>query len=163
DISFVEIKLQGTGEGNLRYKKRDDNDEMTIDFKLLPATMRRLAEQFDEIHFLDGGGESYQADKQLPHLGTITLGMRAEGREKNTSFNYSNNRTVMKLVDLFRAIENQQRRQVELRLARQFSPLDLPRQLKIIEDEMKRGRIAEPEQMLPLLSEISMDDSLPLI
>jgi hypothetical protein len=51
----------------------------------------------------------------------------------------------------------------ELKFARQYSHLDLPKQLKNLEGELKRDKIAEPEQVLPILSEIALDDSLPLI
>jgi hypothetical protein len=89
--------------------------------------------------------------------------MRIGERHREASFNYSENRQIMKLVELFRAIDNQQRRVMEIKLARQFTPLDLPRQLKNLEEELRRERIAEPTQLLPLLSEISLDDGLPLI
>jgi hypothetical protein len=162
DISFVEIKLHENGEGNLLYKKRDEDSEIPVKLKLLPGTIYRLGELFNELRFLDTT-ESYQAEKQLPHLGTVTLGMKADQRSRETSFNYTSNRAALRLVELFRAIENQERRLIELTLARQYSPLDLPKQLKNLEDDLKRNRIAEPSQMLPLLTEIALDDSLPLI
>jgi hypothetical protein len=162
DISFVEIRLMENGEGEMHYKKRDEDSDIPIKLKLLPGTMQHLAQLYDELRFLEST-ESYQADKQLPHLGTITIALRANGRERETSFNYTTHRACLRLVDLYRAIENQERRLVEIRLARQYSPLDLPRQLKNLEGELQRNRIAEPTQMLPLLSEIALDDSLPLI
>jgi hypothetical protein len=162
DISFLEIRLQGSGEGEMRYKKRDQDEEISVKLKLQPSTMQRLGELFNSIRLLDGS-DSYQADKQLPHLGTVTLGMKVGGQGREASFNYTNNKMALKLVELFRAIENQERKLMELTLARRYSPLDLPRQLKNLESELKRDRIAEPSQFLPLLSEIALDDSLPLI
>ncbi|MEW6733576.1 MAG: hypothetical protein AB1489_19765 [Acidobacteriota bacterium] len=162
DITFSEIKVMANGEGQLRYKKRDEDEEILIKMKLLPATVGRLGELFETLRFLDSN-ESYQTDKQFPHLGTITLGLRAQGRAREVHFNYTENRTASQLVELFRAIENQQRRYEDMTLARRHTPLDLPRQLKNLEAELKKDRLAEPSQFLPLLKEITLDDSLPLI
>jgi hypothetical protein len=162
DISFVEIKLHNSGDGEMRYKKRDEDEEIKLELKLKPATIQRLADHYNELKFLESS-ETYQTDKPLPNMGTITLGLKADGREREASFNYSTNRAAMRLVELYRAIENQQRRLVDMRLARQFTPLDLPRQLKLLEADIKKDKIAEPEAMLPLLTEITLDDSLPLI
>src|SRR6185436_15628198 len=133
-----------------------------VNLKMLPGTMQRLAQLYDELRFLDST-ESYQADRDLPHLGTVTIALRANGRERQASFNYTTHKVCMRLLELYRAIENQERRLVEIGLARQYSPLDLPRQLKTLEGELQRNRIAEPTKMLPLLSEIALDDTLPLI
>ncbi|MBL8148681.1 MAG: hypothetical protein JNN15_02010 [Blastocatellia bacterium] len=162
DVSFVEIDIQFNGEGRLRYKKRDENDEVKESLKLLPSTVRRLQGLFNDLKFLEST-DSYQSDKSLPHLGTVTLVMKANGREREINFNYTSNRSLMQIVELFRGIENQQRRLTELKFARQYSHLDLPKQLKNLEGELKRDKIAEPEQVLPILSEIALDDSLPLI
>jgi hypothetical protein len=158
----VDINISSKGEGQLRFKKRDEDDEVLLPVKLLPETVNRLQSLYDELRFLDTL-DNYQANAQLTNLGTTTIFLKQGERSRSASFNYTDNRSAMQLAALFRAIENQYRRTEEIKLSRQFSPLDLPKQLKNLEEELKRNRIAEPIQLVPLLSDISVDDSAPLI
>jgi hypothetical protein len=162
DITTVDINISSKGEGQLRFKKRDEDDEVLLPVKLLPETVNRLQSLYDELRFLDTL-DNYQANAQLTNLGTTTIFLKQGERSRSASFNYTDNRSAMQLAALFRAIENQYRRTEEIKLSRQFSPLDLPKQLKNLEEELKRNRIAEPIQLVPLLSDISVDDSAPLI
>lgn len=162
ELKFIELRVAGDGNGELHYKKRDDDEETELSFVLLPATLQRMQSLYDAVHFLDTL-DSYQANANLPNLGKVTLALKDGEKGRETSFNYTDNKSVQKLVELFRAIELQQRRIADLKLARQFTPLDLPRQLKSLEEDLKREKIAEPTQMVPILSDIAVDDSLPLI
>ncbi|MBI4850660.1 MAG: hypothetical protein HY819_02420 [Acidobacteria bacterium] len=162
EITTVDINISDKGEGELRFKKRDDDEEITLPIKLQPDTINRLQSLYDGLRFLDSI-DSYQSNAQLANLGTTTIFLKQGERSRSASFNYTNNPTAMQLAALFRAIENQYRRVEEIKLARQFSPLDLPKLLKNLEEELKRNRIAEPMQIVPLLSDISVDDSAPLI
>jgi hypothetical protein len=162
DVTYVDINISDKGEGQLRFKKRDEDEEILLPIKLLPNTINRLQSLYDELRFLDSL-DNYQANAQLANLGTTTLFLKQGERSRSASFNYTNNRSAMQLTALFRAIENQYRRVEEIKLARQFSPLDLPKHLKNLEEELKRSRIAEPIQIVPILSDISVDDNAPLI
>src|SRR5438552_10783912 len=84
DVSMIEINLHESGEGEMRYKKRDEDNDITLQFKLQPGTMQRISELFNSARFLDSA-DSYQADKELPHLGKVTLGMKVSGKERETS------------------------------------------------------------------------------
>ena len=162
DTTSVDINISDKGDGQLRFKKRDEDEEVLLAIKLLPDTINRLQRLYDELRFLDTI-DNYQANAQLANLGTTTLFLKQGERSRSASFNYTDNRNAMQLTALFRAIENQYRRVEEIKLARQFSPLDLPKQLKNLEEELKRNRIAEPTQIVALLSDISLDDNAPLI
>lgn len=162
DISSVDIKIADTGEGQLKFKKRDEEEEVSLTLKMLPDTVRKLQSLYDDLRFLDSA-DNYQATAQLNNLGTTTLSLNYGERKRSASFNYTDNKSVMQLVSLFRAIENQYRKIEEIKLARQFTPLDLPKQLKLLEEDLKRNRIAEPSQIVPILSNISLDDGVPLI
>lgn len=162
DTTSVDIDISDKGEGQLRFKKRDEEEEILLPIKLLPETIKRLQTLYDELRFLDSL-DNYQANAKLTNLGTTTLFLKQGERSRSASFNYTDNRSAMQLTALFRAIENQYRRTEEIKLSRQFSPLDLPKHLKNLEEELKRNRIVEPSQIVPLLSDISVDDSAPLI
>jgi hypothetical protein len=162
DPKFVEIKLTADGKAAMRYQKRDEPDIEQVDFMVTTQTTNRLKTLFDSVNFLNSQ-ESYQSNRDLANLGKITLQLVQGERNRSTSFNFTNNQSVTQIVALFRGLETQQRRVTELTNARQFAPLDLPRLLKALEEDIKRGRIAEPKQMLTLIDEVAKDDTLPLI
>lgn len=162
EISLVEITISETGDSTLRFKKRDEDDETLLSIKLSATTIQKLQTLYDELRFLDST-ETYQSSAQLSNLGTTTLGLKHGERNRSASFSYTTNASARELAAFYRAIENQYRRVEELKLARQFTPLDLPKQLKNLEEELKRNRIAEPLQLVTTLSDISVDDNAPLI
>lgn len=162
NISSVEVRLNSRGEGSIRYCKRDEDVEVTEGLSLSQSAMQRFHEIVSEMNFLDSV-ESYDVGKNLEHMGTTTIRISAAGREREVTFHYTSHRSMLRLVELFKAVENQHYRTNDLRFARQYSQLDLPRHLKVLEGDLKSRKIAEPAQLLPLLEEISLDDTLPLI
>lgn len=48
-------------------------------------------------------------------------------------------------------------------LARQHGPLDLDRQLRGLEAELKNGWLGEPEKLLPMLRELEQDEDVLLM
>lgn len=162
EVSLVEITIAHSGQASFHYKKRDSGEEDTLQLQVLPKTIETLQSLYTEIRFLDST-DSYQTNNNFQNLGTTTIGLKMGKRERQASFNYTSNRGVMRLTDLFRAFQNQQLNVIDIRLARQFTPLDLPKQLKLLEENVKKERIAEPSQLLPLLGEIAQDDGVPLI
>jgi hypothetical protein len=47
--------------------------------------------------------------------------------------------------------------------AERYQPLDLPKQIELLENDLRLVRIAEPEQLIATLEEIAGDDTQPLI
>jgi 7,8-dihydro-6-hydroxymethylpterin-pyrophosphokinase len=161
-LSLVEITISESGDSTLRFKKRDEDEETLLSIKLSTPTIQKLQSLYDELRFLDST-DNYQSSAQLSNLGTTTLALKQGERNRSASFSYTTNASARELAAFYRAIENQYRRVEELKLARQFTPLDLPKQLKNLEEELKRNRIAEPLQLVTTLSDISIDDNAPLI
>lgn len=161
-ISSVEIRLNARGEGSIRYRKRDEDVEVNEEISLSQSAMQRFQELISEMGFLDSM-ESYDTGRNLEHMGTTIIRVNASGREREVTFHYTSHKSMLRLVELFKAVENQHYRTSELRFARQYSQLDLPKHLKMLEVDLKGRKIAEPTQLLPLLEEISLDDTVPLI
>ncbi|MFL6468318.1 MAG: hypothetical protein ACJ72Z_10215, partial [Pyrinomonadaceae bacterium] len=77
--------------------------------------------------------------------------------------NYTTNKNAKVLVDEYRKLSNQAIWIFDMTLARENQPLDGPKQMEVLEAYIKRGEISDPEQMLPLLRELTDDERLPLI
>jgi hypothetical protein len=107
--------------------------------------------------------ENYQADRQFPHLGTMRIGMTQGTRKRTAEFNWSNNASASALVTEYRRVSDQAIFVFDMSVARENQPLNAPKLMEYLESAMKRNWLSDPQQLIPLLKEISTDDHLPLI
>src|SRR6185503_13804758 len=105
----------------------------------------------------------YQDKKDFSHLGWVTLGAQQGARRRTTRFNYTTNLQIKELGDIFRGIASQEMALFDIENAERYQPLDLPKQLENLENDLRLERIAEPERLLAALNEIAGDDTQPLI
>ena len=162
DISLIEIDLGADGTGQLRFKKGESDDIIDRNFKLRPATASRLRDLFEETQFLDSE-ENYQDKKDFSHLGWHSLWKRQGERERTVRFNYTTNPRIKEMTDIFYGIATQEIDLFGLETAMQFQPLDVPRLLELLENDLRLERIAEPDSLMKPLKEMQGDPSMPLI
>src|SRR5260370_33906782 len=93
----------------------------------------------------------------------MTISVNQGGKERTVRFNYPDNRDMSQLSEIFRAISTQAITLFDIDLSIQHQPLDLPRMLESVENELHLERLAEPDQLIPTLRDIAQDDTLPLI
>ena len=161
-IPLIEIDLASDGTGELRFKRGESDEIIDLKLKLLPATMERIRTLYGVTNFLKSKDE-YQSKKDFSNLGWVTLSAREGGLTREVRLNYSENRLIKELYDIFRAIATQQMHLFDIDNAEQYQPLDLPTQLSVLERDLELERVAEPEQMLTVLRNINSNDALPLI
>ena len=161
-IPLIEIDLSAAGTGEVRFKRGEADEIIDRKLTVLPTTASRIRQLYDVTKFISSTAE-YQDKKDFSHLGWVTLGARDGGRERKTKFNYTQNLEIKELSDIFRALATQEIDLLDIENARQYQPLDLPHLLDTLENDLGLGRIAEPQQMLATLKDISGDDSQPLI
>lgn len=161
-ISLIEIDLAPDGRGELRFKRGESDDIISRQFKLLPETAGRIGRLFDETGFL-GSDHDYQDKKDFSHLGWTTLWIRSGERERSTRFNYTTEPLIRELAEIMRGVAAQEMHVFDLELAERYQPLDLPKRLEILENDLRLQRITEPLRLLPPLQEIAGSDVLPLI
>jgi hypothetical protein len=158
---LVEVEFDGSGHGRFHFKKKDGRD-VTNDLAISDSLVSQVKSLFDEIDFL-GSSEVYQHKKDFSHLGKVTIRYSDGGREREASFNYTDNPSMSRLVDIFRNIATQENRVFELQTMRENDPLSMPAQMRMLESELKSKQIADPRQLVSLLEEIRQDEGLPLI
>jgi hypothetical protein len=161
-LHTIEIDLGQDGTGDLRFKRGESDEVLDCKVKLLPATIARIRQLFDTSNFL-ASDTSYQDKKDFSHMGWITLVARQGVRERKTRFNFTTNVQIKELQDIFLAVAWQEIALFDIENAERYQPLDLPKQLETLENDLKLERIAEPERVLAALNEIATDDSQPLI
>lgn len=158
---FLDVQLDGKGKGKFRFHKKDA-DEISIDITVSESLIQQIQSRFDTLNFLDSK-EDYQYKKDFSHLGTVTLKLMKDGRQRSVRFNYSSNQAIVEIADIFRNIATQETRVLEIEATRETDPLSMPAQLRMLESELKSRQIAEPNRLKPLLEKLKSDESLPLI
>jgi hypothetical protein len=162
DLRVIEIDLNSNGTGELRFTRGASDEVLDCKVKLLPATIARISSLFEASEFLVSNTE-YQDKKDFAHMGWVTLGARQGTRERKTRFNFTTNIQIKTLEEIFRAIASQEISLFDIENAERYQPLDLPKQLETLENDLRLARIAEPERLLATLNEIGADDIQPLI
>ena len=161
-VPIMEIDLAADGSGEVRFQRGESDDVLDHKFKLLPATMARIRQLFEATRFLDSKDE-YQAEKDFSHLGWVTLSARQGERERRARFNYTQNADIKELADILRGIAQEEMHLFDIEVSEQFQPLNLPRLIDVIENDLKLGRITEPERLLAKLQEVAGNPTQPLI
>lgn len=160
--SLIEVDVAADGTGEVRVKRGESDEILDRKFKLLPATLARIRQLYTHTNFIDSG-EEYQDKKDFSHMGWVTLSARLRERERKARFNYTANSEIKELADILRAVATQEMHLFDINTAQQYQPLDLPKQLEVLESDLRLVRIAEPEQMIATLNDIAGDDTQPLI
>lgn len=161
-LRVIEIDVSANGAGELRFTRGESDEVLDCKVKLLPATIARIRNLIEVSAFLDSKTE-YQDKTDMSHLGWITLGAKQGARERKVRFNYTINPQMEELGKIFRGIATQEISLFDIDNAQRYQPLDLPKQLEILENDLKLAWIAEPERVLDPLNEIAGDDTQPLI
>lgn len=160
--SRIVIEHDETGAGTISFERRGIAETFTDPIRVSTTALKRLNEHFGALNFLDSN-ENYQIKRDYSHLGNVSISRKKDGRERSVSFNYTENKHAKALADSYRAIANQALWIFDIAIARANQPLESPNQMKHLEMLIKRNEISDPEQMLPLLRELSDDERLPLI
>lgn len=162
EIARIDVQVDLKGQGSLKYQRKDEEDPIQVELKLRPESMTRLQKLFETLDFLRST-DTYQSSMEHPNLGTNTITVYQGELNRELTFQFTPNPSLQQISNFFRGLVTQHRRLETLNTARRYQPLDTPKQMKDLEYDLKGGRIAEPEAMLEVLKEFSMDDHLPLI
>lgn len=156
-----EVEIDGAGHGTFRFKRKD-SDEIVNDLDLSPALLSQIQLLFSDLNFLESN-EDYQHKKDFSHLGTVTIAMSRDGKERTVKFNYTDNAAMGRLRELFQNLTTQETRVFEMETVRSNDPISTPAQLRMLESELRSKHIADPNRFVPILKDIKLDEGVPLI
>ena len=158
---LIEVDFDDSGRGKYHFRKKDGQD-ITNDLNVSTSVVSQLRGLFGEANFL-GSEEDYQHKKDFSHLGRVTITYSDGSRERKTSFNYTDNASMNRVVEIFRNISTQENRIFEIAVTRENDPISMPAQMRMLESELKSKQIADPRQLVSLLEQLKLDESIPLI
>jgi hypothetical protein len=93
----------------------------------------------------------------------MRLKMERDSRQRTAQFNWTNNRDAFALANEYRRVADQAILVFDISVARENQPLNTPKLMEEFELQMKRNGLSDPQQLVPLLKDISTDEHLPLI
>jgi len=161
-IRHIVIEHDASGHGWMRFERLNEETPYKEPLELSAAATERILGLWQSLRFLDSD-ENYQSPRQYPHLGTMHLKMEQESRKRTAEFNWTNNKVASALVSEYRRAADQAILIFDLSIARENQPLNSPKLMDQLESMLKRNALSDPQQLVPLLKDISTDEHLPLI
>ena len=161
-VSNIKIEHDPNGVGAISFKKKGAEDLITDPIRVSPKSIDRINDALAALDFLSST-DNYQYEKDYSHLGVIKFALTRDGRSRDVSFSWTENKDAKILMDEYRRIGNQFIWIFDISLSRENQPLDAPRLMDSLDGMIKRNEISDPLQMEPFLRELSNDERIPLI
>ncbi|MEO7673756.1 MAG: hypothetical protein ABIU09_06730, partial [Pyrinomonadaceae bacterium] len=160
-VSKIMIEHDETGKGKLSFMKKGYEDLISDPVQLSPKTLEKINEALTALNFI-ASNESYQYEKDYSHLGTVVFRLTRDGKTRNTTFNWTQNKNAKLLADEYRKISNQFIWMFDISLARENQPLESPKLMDSLDSMIRRNEISDPNQMVPFLQALVNDERIPL-
>lgn len=161
-IKHIVLEHDANGRGKVTFERLNEDTPIVEPLALSSPALARINAAWQALQFLDSNTD-YQADKQFPHLGTMRIGMEQGKRKRVAEFNWTNNTNASTLINEYRRAADQAILIFDIAVARENQPLNSPKLMEVMESYIKRNGLSDPEQLLPLLKDLSTDERVPLI
>ncbi len=161
-IAKILIEHDESGRGKISFQKKGYDELISDPLQLSPKTLDRINGALTALNFLNSD-QNYQYEKDFSHLGTMTLRLTRDGKTRNTTFNWTQNKNAKSLVDEYRKIGNQFIWMFDISVARENQPLESPKLMDSLDSMIRRNEISDPSQMIPFLQGLVNDERIPLI
>jgi hypothetical protein len=136
----------------------DARDDYKTDFKFSDSTRARIFELAAQAHYFSGKVDS--GNKKLAFTGAKKLVYKDGQRNSSADYNYSQQPAVQQLTTLFQSIAATMEFGRRMTYFHHYQKLALDDELKRMEDQAKRGDLAELQAVSPVLKEIYDDTSV---
>ena len=161
-VSNIKIEHDPNGAGTISFKKKGSDEAITDPIRVSSKSVTRINDALAALDFLSST-ENYQYEKDYSHLGVTKFSFTQNGRSREVSYSWTENKDAKALMDEYRRIGNQYIWIFDVSLSRENQPLDAPRLMDSLDSMIKRNEISDPHQMEPFLRELSVDERIPLI
>lgn len=161
-IRHIAITHDSSGRGKITFEQKLDEQVFEEPIEISAAALARIMAGWSALNFLEST-ENYQSERHYAHLGTMKLGMEQDARKRIAEFNWTNNKIAFDLANEYRRVADQAVLVFDLTVARESRPLNTPKLMEEFELRLKMNGLSDPQQLLPLLKDISTDEHIPLI
>lgn len=149
---YIQVTLEKNGD--VEYREAVD-DDLPLKFKLNPANTEEL---FGLAGKLDYFKHPIEAPVKVAFMGTKTFRYENGGEKSEVKFNYSQDLNAQALLDWFERLAETAQNRINLERAAKYDHLGVMKALLLVEAALDRGRLASPEQFLPMLDRIANNE-----
>ncbi len=161
-VSQIRIEHDARGRGQITFLRKGQDDPFTEEFELSPEALSRVRALWEALKFLETETD-YQSEKQYPHLGTVSVGMKRNGRSRTATWNWTNEPSAKALANEYWRAADQAILVFDISVSRENLPLEAPKLMDRLDLLLTRGGLSDPKQLVPLLRDLSTDERVPLI
>jgi len=161
-VKHIVLEHDATGHGTITFERMNEDVPVVEALELSPAALARITSYWTALNFLDSQ-TNYQTSQDFSHLGTMRIGMQQGDRKRVAEFNWTHNESASGLVNEYRRLADQVILVFDISIARENQPLNAPKLMEVMESLLKRNGLSDPNQLLPLLRDMSTDEHIPLI
>ena len=136
----------------------DARDNYQTDFAFSDPTRARIFQLAAQAHYFSGKVDS--GNKKLAFTGAKKLVYKDGQRSSSADYNFSQQPAVQQLTTLFQSVAATMEFGRRLTYFHHYQKLALDDELKRMEDQAKRGELAELQAVSPVLQEIYDDASV---
>ncbi len=158
------VTMTVSANGAAKYSSRnpektgDDVDDFQTDFTVSPASRDKLFRYAKEANYFDG---DFTFKKHVvASTGKKTLSYSDPARHFSTSYDYSENKAIQEITNIFAGISNTIEHGRKLKFLRRFDKLGLEEELKAMENAAEGHNLAELQIIQPTLESIAEDSTI---
>jgi hypothetical protein len=157
------IAVQSDGQAHYESSGKisddsDARDNYQTDFTLSDSTRARIFALAAQAHYFSGKVDS--GNKKLAFTGAKKLVYKDGQRNSSADYNFSQQPAVQQLTTLFQSLAATMEFGRRMTYFHRYQKLALDDELKRMEDQAKRGDLAELQAVSPVLKEIYDDTSV---
>jgi len=161
-VKHIVLEHDATGHGTITFERMNEDTPVVEPVELSSAALARITSYWTALNFLDSQ-TNYQTSQDFSHLGTMRIGMQQGDRKRVAEFNWTHNENASGLVTEYRRLADQVILVFDISVARENQPLNAPKLMEVMESLLKRNGLSDPNQLIPLLRDMSTDEHIPLI
>lgn len=161
-INHIVIEHDQAGRGTIQFSRKDENTPVVEPLQLSSAASTRILALWEGLQFLESD-TNYQSARHFAHLGVMKIGMQRGDQKRVAEFDWTNNSAAADLVAEYRRAADQAIFVFDISIARENQPLNAPKLMEGLESMLKRNALSDPQQLLPLLKDLTTDEHVPLI
>ena len=136
----------------------DERDSYQAEFHFSDSTRARIFQLAAQAHYFSGKVDS--GNKKLAFTGAKKLSYSDGQRNTSAEYNYSSAAPVQQLTTLFQSVSATLEYGRRLTYFHHYQKLALDDELKQMEDQARRGELAELQAVKPVLQKIYDDSSV---
>ena len=161
-VRHIVIDHDASGRGKITFERKGEEASIEEPIELSMGALGRVLGAWTALRFLESS-ENYQSERQYAHLGTMRLKMERDSLKRTAEFNWTNNKDAFELANEYRRVADQAILVFDISIARETQPLNTPKLMDEFELQLRLNGLSDPQQLVPLLTDISTDEHLPLI